>query len=360
MSYKMTGKQKVIFFYVMQKTFIYRTIPLCWKYLHSIVVFTSKNDDDIIASRGMERDDEDMLAHEIELVKRVQAGDERAFDELYRAYYGRAISLAYRLTKDRSDAQDVVQDSFIQVHKSIQSLKDPQYFYSWLNRIIHSKCVNLFYRNRNENAIDPSKMESVREYEEKRRYMLPQAENDFISEQEVLKQILSQMDDKYREVLELAYFKQLKLNEIAAYLNLPLGTVKTRCRRAKEDLKGRIELFEQAEQRRISFRVDALFPTLTAVSLANFSVALKQKVSDFFMGQAVNVACVTSLTVLAISGGAMAISDYQEAQEQAAQYQELATKPMENEEIPHPQAEGLRKSFGSYTYEDIQCISHFP
>lgn len=298
-----------------------------------------------------------MLAHEIELVERVQAGDENAFNELYRAYYGRAISLAYRLTKDRADAQDVVQDAFIQVHKSIHTLKDPQYFYSWLNRIIHSKCVNLFYRNRNENAIDPSKMESVREYEETRRYMLPQEESDFNSEQEVLKQILSQMDDKYREVLELAYFEQMKLNEIADYLQVPLGTIKTRCRRAKEELKVRIRMFEQSEKRRISFRVDALFPTLTVLSLTNIRMVLKQKISDFFMGQAVNVVCVSSLTVLAVSGGVMAIADYQQAQDEIAQTQEQATKPMEERTDDAEKQMLQTKPFGTYAYEEISVTT---
>ena len=99
-----------------------------------------------------------MQASEIELVKRLQSGDESAFDELYHTYYARAIAIANRLTNNQADAQDVVQEAFLQVHKSIQSLQDPQFFYSWLNRIIHSKCVNLFYRNRNENAVDPAKI----------------------------------------------------------------------------------------------------------------------------------------------------------------------------------------------------------
>ena len=122
-----------------------------------------------------------MEPHEIEVVKRVQRNEEAAFDELYHLYYSRALSLAYRFTKDTADAEDVVQESFIQVHKSIHTLQEPAYFYSWLNRIIHNKCVNMFYRNRNENAVDPAKMESVKTYEEKRRYMLPHLESDYMS-----------------------------------------------------------------------------------------------------------------------------------------------------------------------------------
>lgn len=293
-----------------------------------------------------------MQANEIELVKRIQAGDESAFDELYHAYYARALAIANRLTNNQADAQDVVQETFLQVHKSIHSLQDPQYFYSWFHRIIHSKCVNLFYRNRNENAVDPAKIESKQTYEEKRRYMLPQKENAYTSEQEVLMSILGQMDEKYQEVLELAYFQQLKLQEIATLLDLPLGTVKTRCRRAKEELKARILMFEKSEQRHITFDVDALLPAVTVFSWAQLSEAFKHKFSDFVMGQAVNIACVASFTVLAISGGAMAIYDHNQAKEQTASIQENPINTLSDSSfIQHEQASSSQP-FGRHPYED--------
>ncbi len=296
-----------------------------------------------------------MQRHEIELVKRLQAGDESAFDELYDTYYARAIAMAYRLTNNQADAQDVVQESFLQVHKSIQSLQDPQYFYSWFNRIIHSKCVNLFYRNRNENATDPAKMESKQVYEEKRRYMLPQKENEYTSEQEVLRSIVNQMDAKYREVLELAYFKQMKLNEIAAYLDLPLGTVKTRCRRAKEELKSRILTFEREEQRHITFDVDALLPSIAIFSLAQFTGVFKQKFSHFITGQAVNIVCVASFSVLAVSGGAMAIYDHNQAKE--TEVIQEATSNLNDVSYSKQEQEYVIKPFGHYTYEDKMVTS---
>lgn len=290
-----------------------------------------------------------MEAHEIEVVKRVQAKEAGAFDELYELYYPRAISLAYRFTKDHADAEDVVQESFIQVHKSIHTLQEPAYFYSWLNRIIHNKCVNLFYRNRNENAVDPAKIESVKVYEEKRRYMLPHQESAYNSEQEVLRRIISQMDAKYREVVELAYLQQMKLEEIADFLDMPLGTVKTRCRRAKSELKRLVAEFEKRENRKLSFEADALLPTITIFSFTNCKLFMKQQISNFFTGPAVNVAVATSLTTLAVSGTAMAIQDYNNAKE-ANQQEETAV-------LPKPPADDkqklVSKTFGNYAYEDI-------
>lgn len=294
-----------------------------------------------------------MEAHEIELVKRLQAGDQQAFDELYQQYYQRAVALAYRFTKDYADAEDIVQESFIQVHKSINTLQEPAYFYSWLNRIIHNKCVNLFYRNRNENAVDPAKMEAVKTYEEKRRYMLPHRESDYISEQEVLQRILSQMDDKYREVVELAYLQQMKLEEIAKLLDLPLGTIKTRCRRAKSELKRLIAEFEQTENRRISFEADTILPAATIFTLAKYKGFMKQHISNFFTGPAVNIAVATSLSVLAVSGTAMALEDFNHSSPSNEQTNTTAnTEPS----IETDQKLAAR-SFGNYTYDDIMITN---
>lgn len=294
-----------------------------------------------------------MQAHEIELVKRVQAHDESAFDELYHAYYQRAFALAYRLTKDDADAQDIVQESFLQVHRSIHNLQNPKHFYAWLHRIIHSKCVNMFYDNRNEHAMDPEKLAKVKEYEEKRRYMLPQEESSFGSERDVLIHLMAQMDDKYREVLELAYFEQMKLKEIAGYLDLPLGTVKTRARRAKEELKLKITQFEAQEQRHISFNVDVLFPTLSLFSLSQLGSLVKQRSTDFLIGQGVNAVCAVSFALLAVSGGAMVWMDQESAQNMEAPRQEAGFYQDDfSEEVRLP-----NHAFGSYMYEDIAVTS---
>ena len=295
-----------------------------------------------------------MQESEIALVKRMQDGDETAFDDLYHIYYDRATAIAYRYTNDHADAQDVVQDTFLQVHKSIHTLQNPQHFYSWLCRIIHSKCVNLFYRNRNENAVDPSKLETVRSYEEKRRYMLPKEENNYVSEQEVLQKILLKMDDKYREVIVLAYFRQMKLEEIAKELELPLGTVKTRCRRAKEELKVRIAKFEQVEHRRISFNADALFPGLAIFSFAKIFSMAKQKVHNFMLGQTVNVVCIVSLSVLAVSGTVMAVQDYERTKQEESMQEETKSNPLNGQA---QESIGSFRPFGSYMYDDISITS---
>jgi len=301
-----------------------------------------------------------MLKDEIELVKKVQTGDEQAFTDLYHAYYTRAIALAYRFTNDYADAQDVVQDTFLQIHKSIRTLHHPEYFYSWMNQIIHSKCVNLFYRNRNVKAVDPAKIESVNVYEEKRRYMLPEDASAYTEEQAVLNKIIAQMDVKYREMIELVYFRQMKLEEIAQCLNIPLGTVKTRCRRAKAELKQRITQFEKAEGRRIRFQANMLLPGISMVSLAYTMRIWKQKLMAFFTGNAVNVLCAVSTVILMVSGSVMVIQDQNNQQDRLSVNETTTTQTYDKQNHPDTTSEKIaakRKPFGTFVYDNKTITS---
>lgn len=300
---------------------------------------------------------------EIELIKQAQNGNEEAFTALYERYYARAFAIAYRQTKDHSDAQDVVQDAFIQVHKSIHTLRDPKVFYRWLMQIVHSKCIDLFYKNRNRDSVDPSTMERYYPYEEKRMYMLPEEQSTYEGEQNVLYNIIQEMDEKYSTIIELIYFRQLKLEEIAEYLQIPVGTVKTRSRRAKQELRLRIEAFEKQEGRKLHFQVDALFPSVTFLSFTGLWKSWKRECTSFLSGGAVNVACVVSVTVLSISGGAMAIGDYQAAHQTTPIQMQPAKEVMKNdinakEAIELPKEQVLeQKAFGPYHVEEREITS---
>lgn len=300
---------------------------------------------------------------EIELIKQAQNGNEEAFTALYERYYTRAFAIAYRQTKDYSDAQDVVQDAFIQVHKSMHTLRDPKVFYRWLMQIIHSKCIDLFYKNRNRDSVDPSTMERFYPYEEKRKYMLPEEQSSYESEQDILYKIIQEMDEKYSTIIELIYFRQMKLEEIAEYLQIPVGTVKTRSRRAKQELRLRIEAFEKQEGRKLHFQVDALLPSITFFSFTGLWKTLKRECTSFLSGGAVNVVCVVSVTVLSVSGSAMAIGDYQAAHQNASAQLQPTKEVMKNDgnvkeaiELPNEQVLE-QKAFGPYHVEEREITS---
>lgn len=300
---------------------------------------------------------------EIELVNRAKTGDEEAFAALYECYYARAYALAYRQTKDHSDAQDVVQEAFLQVHKSIHNLREPKGFYCWLMQIIHSKCINLFYKNRNRNTVEPNHIERYFPYEEKRMYMLPEEQSTYESEQDILFNIIQEMDEKYSTIIELIYFQQMKLDEIAEYLQIPIGTVKTRSRRAKQELRIKIEAFEKQEHRKLDFHVDTIFPTITFFSFTGLWRTIKQECANFLAGGTVNVACVVSVTVLSVSGTAMAVHDYQSSQHSFSKETQPSQEIIKNgntasQTTEKPQEQNLeKKAFGPYQVEEKKITS---
>lgn len=182
----------------------------------------------------MESDEFTMNTEQIE--KAIQQ-DQAALNELYQTYYPCAMKKALSLTHNYADAQDIVQDTFLQLHMSLSKLKDPSSFKSWFYKIIHSKCINLFYRNRKLCSTDPSHMEILCDYEETRVYMLPRQAMILQYEKEQVYRSIQALKPLEQEVMLLTYLCDLKLEEAAQILKIPLGTVKTRRHKAKQHMK---------------------------------------------------------------------------------------------------------------------------
>src|SRR3990172_210250 len=85
---------------------------------------------------------------DLELVKRCQEGDRDAFRILVERYQARATRLAYRYVGNMDDAQDVTQDAFIRVHRSIKDFRNESQFYTWFYRILVNLALDHLRRNK--------------------------------------------------------------------------------------------------------------------------------------------------------------------------------------------------------------------
>lgn len=190
------------------------------------------------------------------LVERAKAGDEEAFSTLYKNYYQSVYIKANALCRNEADAKDMVQDTFYEVHHSIKNLRNCANFYSWLMMITVSKCHNMF---RKKSHISPYINDKSFEYlQDERIYMNPHKKLDDEEEQEIIRNMVSELPANYAEILQLVYFEHCKLIEAAEILDIPLGTVKTRIVRARECLKKKVLLFEKKEQRCLHFHEETL------------------------------------------------------------------------------------------------------
>jgi RNA polymerase sigma-70 factor, ECF subfamily len=190
------------------------------------------------------------------LVGRVAQRDESAMAGIYQRYGSAVFSLAARILADRSLAEDITQDIFMQLWNEPTKF-DPTRgkLRTLLLTRTHGRCVDII-RSRNAQTARESKVADDRSYHA---HDAIDAELTAMSDAERVRGAIDTLQVGEREVLNLAYFGANTYREVATILNLPEGTVKTRMRSALQRL--RVELndhfFEVAPERTQSERTQS-------------------------------------------------------------------------------------------------------
>jgi RNA polymerase sigma-70 factor, ECF subfamily len=178
---------------------------------------------------------------DVELHRRLSAGDRDAFDELYKRYSGAAYGLAFRLIGHRLLAQDVVHDAFLALWRAPEAF-DPARgsFRTFFLSLVHHRAVDTVRREqrlkqRTERAanLEPLTGEDVAEG------VVEEAALG-VRRREV-RETLTTLPPDQRRVLEMAYFEGKTQARIAEELGIPLGTVKTRTLAAMRKMRARLE-----------------------------------------------------------------------------------------------------------------------
>jgi len=171
---------------------------------------------------------------EIALIKKAQAGNMMAFEEIVRNYEERVFLIAVKIAKNDQDAEDIVQNVFITIFRKIDTFGFKSSFYSWLYRIT----MNTAFNHIKTRKFD----EFLTDNEDTERNIA--VSNDDTSElvdaevfQRALKNALKGLPEKQKTVFVMKYDQQLKIKEIAAILDLHQGTVKKYLFRANEKLR---------------------------------------------------------------------------------------------------------------------------
>lgn len=190
---------------------------------------------------------------DIEIIQRIQQGDENAFEELYRRYERKVYYTAFSMMRTEADAHDIVQATFLQVHTSIQNLRNPDYFLLWLNRITCHKCKDLFRKQNRVLNIDVEQEHVKNAYIDDHLDYNPEKHMKFESDKEVIHHFIQELPYLQREVIVLYYFQNLSIQEIAQVLQEPVGTIKSRLFLARKQLKKHIEVYEAKNQLPLNF-----------------------------------------------------------------------------------------------------------
>ena len=165
---------------------------------------------------------------DLELHRRLAAGDRGAFDELYRRYAPSAFGLAYRLTGQQMLAQDVVHDAFLALWRAPEAY-DPARgaFRTFFLSLVHHRAVDTVrreerLRKRTERVanLEPPHDEDVAEH------VVDEA--SLVTRRKEVREALTTLPPEQRQVLEMAYFDGYTQAAIAEKIGIPIGTVKTR------------------------------------------------------------------------------------------------------------------------------------
>jgi RNA polymerase sigma-70 factor, ECF subfamily len=168
-----------------------------------------------------------------DLIQRVGTGDRSAFEALYRRFARPVLGLALRRLGDRGRAEDALQETFTSVWRSASTYKPERGPGApWLYAVARNAIVDRG-RSRAETPADPPEEEAIEPGPPE------QAEAAWLSWRVHL--ALEELPDHERTVLELAYWSGLSQSEVATFLNIPLGTVKTRTRSALARLADALE-----------------------------------------------------------------------------------------------------------------------
>ena len=172
------------------------------------------------------------------LVKRVTAGDQGAFEELYNRYRHKVFSLSYRMTGNTSDAEDLCQEIFVQVFRKIGSFEGRSSFSTWLYRVATNRSRDFLRKkkrtpnlvSRDDQMLESDPVDHPGDHEKTGE---PETRALSSEAQALVQNALLELPVNLRTPLVLHEFEGFQYQEIARLLRLPVGTVKSRIFRAR-------------------------------------------------------------------------------------------------------------------------------
>lgn len=174
----------------------------------------------------------------INLLDRVGSGDETALKALYDQTSSRLYGLAMRILSQRDWAEDALQETYLTIWRSAldyrASLSPPM---AWMGLIVRSRALDIFRRRKSEGLHVTQELDEESAQNVQAPTAGPMEMTQSSQQASALHQCLGRLENRQREVVSLAYLRDLSHGELAQQLGLPLGTVKTWIRRGLDQLR---------------------------------------------------------------------------------------------------------------------------
>lgn len=175
-----------------------------------------------------------------DIVRRILAGEQKAFAELVDRHKDRAMTLAVRMLKDRREAEEALQDSFVRAFRALPAFEWKSSFSTWFYRIVFNVCATRLSGKKHSSTI------SIDDDDDRKKIEIPSEDEpvdlrfemrEFIG---IVRQEIEKMDEAYSAILTLFFVQEMSYDEIVSVTGLPLGTVKNRLFRARTLLRSAV------------------------------------------------------------------------------------------------------------------------
>jgi RNA polymerase sigma-70 factor (ECF subfamily) len=186
---------------------------------------------------------------EKQIIERIIEQDSEAFTLVYNQYCNKVYSIAFSVLGDEFDAEDVMQEIFIELPKKLNSLKKPEAFDGWLYKMTKNKAIDYTRKRKDANFSDFSFNDEESDFsdniESEYRDFQPEENYSYEESKQALNEIINKIPEEQRECVMLRYSYGMSLKEIAQRTNAPLSTVKSRLKYAKAKIESEVEGLEK-------------------------------------------------------------------------------------------------------------------
>jgi RNA polymerase sigma-70 factor (ECF subfamily) len=159
------------------------------------------------------------------------AKDDRPFQELFRRYHSLVWRVCYSYLRNQQDAEDLTQEVFFKVHRSLHQFEGRSSFKTWLYRVAINTCQNeIRHRGRRPQEAE-TELETVAEVTPSRQSVEKEYQNNY--QRELLAEALASLDPDVSEILYMKDMEERPYNEIADLLDIGLSAAKMRVQRAR-------------------------------------------------------------------------------------------------------------------------------
>lgn len=180
----------------------------------------------------------------IDLIKACKKGNQQAQYELYKHYSKPMFNVALRIIQKREEAEDVLQECFIDMFNKLDSWRGESSFGSWFKRIVVNRSINSIKRKKLI-LVDESKADKITQDD-----LLDMEENEEIPYTvDQVKAAMNELPDGYRIVFSLFIFEDYSHKQIAEELNITESTSKSQLNRAKNRMKELLKISEQNQDK---------------------------------------------------------------------------------------------------------------